>query len=30
MNENDIRDIVVDCAVNMHMRFGPSLLENIY
>ena len=30
MNENEIGGIVVDCAVNMHMRLGPGLLESVY
>ena len=30
MNENEIGGIVVDCAVKVHMRLGPSLLESVY
>ena len=30
MNENEIGDVVVDCAVKMHMRLGPGLLESVY
>ena len=27
MNENDIGKIIVDCAIHLHMDFGPGLLE---
>ncbi len=30
MNENEIGGIVVDCAVKMHRRLGPGLLESVY
>ncbi|WP_020508116.1 GxxExxY protein [Lamprocystis purpurea] len=30
MNENEIGVIVVDCAVKIHMRLGPGLLESVY
>ena len=30
MNENEIGDIVVDCAVKVHRRLGPGLLESVY
>jgi hypothetical protein len=30
MNENEIGGIVVDCALKVHMRLGPSLLESVY
>ena len=30
MNENEIGMIVVDCAVKIHMRLGPGLLESVY
>jgi len=30
MNENEIGAIVVDCAVKVHMRLGPGLLESVY
>jgi len=30
MDENDVGSIVVDCAVKMHMRLGPGLLESVY
>lgn len=30
MDENDIGGIVVDCAVKVHMRLGPGLLESVY
>jgi len=29
MNENEIGAIVVDCAVRLHMRLGPGLLESV-
>ena len=29
MNENEIGGIVVDCAVKVHMRLGPGLLESV-
>jgi len=30
MNENEVGTIVVDCAVRLHMRLGPGLLESVY
>jgi len=30
MTENEIGTIVVDCAVKMHRRLGPGLLEKVY
>ncbi len=30
MTENEIGEIVVDCAVKMHKRLGPGLLESVY
>ena len=30
MNENEIRGIVIDCAVKAHRRLGPGLLESLY
>jgi GxxExxY protein len=30
MNENEIGSIVVDCAVKLHKRLGPGLLESVY
>ncbi len=30
MSEIEIGGIVVDCAVEVHMRLGPGLLEGIY
>ncbi len=30
MDENEIGTIVVDCAVKVHMRLGPGLLESVY
>ncbi|MEN8166283.1 MAG: GxxExxY protein [Pseudomonadota bacterium] len=30
MNENEIGGIVVECAVKVHMRLGPGLLETVY
>jgi len=30
MNENEIGTIVVDCAVKVHTRLGPGLLESVY
>ena len=30
MTENEIGKIVVDCAVKLHMRLGPGLLESVY
>jgi len=30
MSEIEIGGIVVDCAVEVHMRLGPGLLESVY
>jgi GxxExxY protein len=30
VNENDIGTLVVDCAVKLHRRLGPGLLESVY
>ena len=30
MNENKIGGIVIDCAVKVHRRPGPGLLESVY
>jgi GxxExxY protein len=30
MTENEIGESVVDCAVKLHMRLGPGLLESVY
>jgi len=30
MNENDIGDIIIDTAYNLHNKLGPGLLENVY
>ena len=30
MDENEIGARVVDCAVHLHMRLGPGLLETVY
>ena len=30
MHENDIGDVVVDCAVNLHKDLGPGLLVAVY
>jgi GxxExxY protein len=30
MNENQIGDIVVDCAIHLHRNLGPGLLESVY
>jgi GxxExxY protein len=30
MDENEVGTIVVDCAVKVHMRLGPGLLESVY
>ena len=30
MNENDIGAVVVDCAVRLHIKLGPGLLETVY
>ena len=30
MDENGIGGVVVDCAVKVHVRLGPGLLESVY
>ncbi len=30
MNENEIGDIVIDCAIKMYRRLGPGLLDSVY
>jgi len=30
MTENEIGNIVIDCAINLHRELGPGLLENVY
>ena len=30
MNENDIAEIVVDCAYKLHIETGPGLFESVY
>ena len=30
MNENEIGDIIIDTAVNLHKNLGSGLLENVY
>jgi len=30
MNENDIGDIIIDTAYNLHNKLGPGLLESVY
>ncbi len=30
MTENDISGIVLDCALHLHRRLGPGLLESVY
>jgi len=30
MNENEIGDIIIDTAFNLHNRLGPGLLESVY
>jgi GxxExxY protein len=30
MNENEIGQIIVDCAVKLHQELGPGLLESVY
>lgn len=30
MRENDIGAVVVDCALKVHRRLGPGLLESVY
>ena|ERR1039457_6181594 len=30
MTENEIGNIVVDCAIRLHIELGPGLLESVY
>ena len=30
INENEIGDIIIDTAVNLHINLGSGLLENVY
>jgi len=30
MTENEIGQVVVDCAVKLHIELGPGLLESVY
>ncbi len=30
MTENEIGEIIVDCAVRLHKELGPGLLESVY
>lgn len=30
MTENEIGDVVVECAVRLHRELGPGLLESVY
>ena len=30
MNENEIGDIIIDTAVNLHIKLGSGLLESVY
>ena len=30
MKENDIGTIIVDCALDLHRKLGPGLLETVY
>lgn len=30
MTENEIGNIVVNCAINLHKELGPGLLETVY
>jgi hypothetical protein len=29
-NENEIAEIIIDCAVKIHKEIGPGLLESVY
>ena len=30
MNENEISKIIIGCAIDLHKKFGPGLLESAY
>jgi GxxExxY protein len=30
MSENDITRIIIDCAYQLHVKFGPGLFESVY
>ena len=30
MNENEITDIIIECAIKVHKILGPGLLESAY
>jgi GxxExxY protein len=30
MNENDLGDLILDCAIELHKELGPGLLETVY
>lgn len=30
MNENEIGDVVIECAIDIHRNLGPGLLESVY
>jgi len=30
MNENEITEIIIECAIKVHRKLGPGLLESVY
>jgi len=30
MNENEISEIIIKCAIKIHTKMGPGLLESVY
>ena len=30
MNENEISEIIIECAIRVHKKLGPGLLESVY
>ncbi len=30
MNENAIAEIIIECAIKVHKKLGPGLLESVY
>ena len=30
MNENELSEIIIECAINVHRTIGPGLLESVY